>query len=104
MHGMKCQSDCAAMGDGPYCKFFMYCMKFQLDHAAMCNDLTYEKLNRGQCLIPQADCIEPQSKEWTSTSIFLKLTAQLVLLFLHVLAEHHSHLQEATHVQDKMYL
>ena len=63
MHGMKCQSDCAAMGDGPYCKFFMYCMKFQLDHAAMCNDLTYEKLNRGQCLIPQADCIEPQSKE-----------------------------------------
>lgn len=63
MHGTKCQSDCAAMGDGLYCKFFMYCMKFQLDHAAMCDDLIYEKLSRVQCLILQANFIEPQSKE-----------------------------------------
>lgn len=38
MHGTN-QLDCAAMGDGPYWTFFTYCMKFQLYHAEMCEDL-----------------------------------------------------------------
>jgi hypothetical protein len=36
---MKRQLDCAAMVDSPYWTFFTYVHEFQLDHAAMSDDL-----------------------------------------------------------------